>query len=241
MKKFAILLVATVLILGSCSPSGEITSRTNERTKETSTTQTTEKTITDTIVSSPEISDEVFDLEKVLEQIEFKYDKFVDYYNYAFIYITNNSSMAIDYELSVDFYDRNDELVGVSSVSEQALEPNITYASYVINDIDFEYIECKISLNESYYYGVVSKLDLEVKTLGEKAIISVTNNGEIAAEFVKYNAIFYKGNDIVGYDWGYTIDANSQIAKGKTERAEASIYGTEFDSVKVYLTGRSAW
>lgn len=241
MKKFVVLLIATVFVLVACSPSGEITSNTSEQTKETSTTQMT-TTTANSVVSLPEKSKEITDLEKVSEQIELNYDKFVDYhYNYAFLYITNNSNMTIDYELSVDFYDVNGELVGVSSVNEQALEPNVTYASYVMNDIEFEYIECKISLNESYYYGVVSNLGLDVKTLSEKAIISVTNNGDITAEFVKYNAIFYKGNEIVGHDWGYTVDSNSQIAKGKTERTEASIYGTEFDRVKVYLSGRSPW
>ena len=72
---------------------------------------------------------------------------------------------------------------------------------------------------KSIYDGGI-KLKTRRKTTENKAIISVTNNGDITAKFVKYMAIFYNKGEIVGFDWGYTVDKNSQLLSGKTERAE---------------------
>ena len=50
--------------------------------------------------------------------------------------------------------------------------------------------------------------------------------------------LFFSGDDLVYYDWGYCTDDDSEIKPGKTSYAEARAY-EDFDSVLVYLSGRA--
>jgi hypothetical protein len=98
-------------------------------------------------------------------------------------------------------------------------------------------VECEFAASdESYYSPIVSSLVMEVSPAKEKAVISVTNNGDKPAQFVKFTAIFFKGDKPVYIEWGYCVDDDSEIKPGKTQRSEATSF-EKFDSVKVYLTG----
>ena len=221
MKKLIVVLIFATLTLSACSnDSNDVaTSKTSIQTSSNSATAAnkqpmiTQKPV-ETQAPKPTIEDAV-------SQIEVSYEKYSNKFSeYGIIYVTNHSDFVVDYTVNVDLYN-GDELVGTTSTGSEALEPGVTYAWYVMNDEKFDKLEHSVSIQESIYDGVVSKLKLDVKTTENKAIISVTNNGDITAKFVKYMAIFYNKGEIVGFDWGYTVDKNSQLLSGKTERAEA--------------------
>ncbi|MEG1104036.1 MAG: hypothetical protein RSD78_04240, partial [Oscillospiraceae bacterium] len=90
---------------------------------------------------------------------------------------------------------------------------------------------------EEYFECVQSDLSYKVSNAKNKAIISVTNNGNEAAEFVEYNALFFQKGKLIGCDNGYAIDDDGKLQSGKTINSEADCF-EEFDDVKVYLTGR---
>mgnify|MGYP000864633829 CR=1 FL=1 len=73
MKKFVVLLIATVFVLGSCSPSGEITSSTSEQTAEPTTkTTTTAKKVETTPVTTIDTEKLKKDYKSSCEKVTYK-------------------------------------------------------------------------------------------------------------------------------------------------------------------------
>ena len=86
------------------------------------------------------------------------------------------------------------------------------------------------------YQCVTQDLDCKVSTDTDKATISVTNTGNLVAEYVQYTALFFQGDELVYADKDYVVDSDNEIKAGQTEKAESSC-NKKFDSVKVYLNG----
>ena len=86
------------------------------------------------------------------------------------------------------------------------------------------------------YQCVTQDLDCKVSTDTDKATISVTNTGNLVAEYVQYTALFFQGDELVYADNDYVVDSDNEIKAGQTEKAESSC-NKKFDSVKVYLNG----
>lgn len=161
------------------------------------------------------------------------------YTNSLYLLLTNNSGVACDVSGNVDFYDKSDKIVGTKENSEYAFAPGTTIAMRFDCDDEFKKYEYTISAKEPRLYNPVDQdLSCEVTTATKKAIISVTNNGKETAEFVEYTAFYYAGDKLVATDWGFVGDSNSQILAGATQKDESHCY-EDFDSVKVYLHGRS--
>ena len=107
------------------------------------------------------------------------------------------------------------------------------------NEDSFASYEYTISVDLETYYGpILSKLEKEVTITDSKVILAVTNNSDKAAEFVQYTVLFFSGDTVVDYGWGYCTDDDSEIKAGKTNYDESTTY-EEFDSALVYLSGKS--
>ena len=81
--------------------------------------------------------------------------------------------------------------------------------------------------------GIVQRI-VSVK---KKEIVSVTNNGTEAAEFVEGYALFFEGDTLVDFEDAYFTDDDSEIKPGKTITKELEC-SKNYDSVKIYFTGR---
>ena len=96
-----------------------------------------------------------------------------------------------------------------------------------------------ISAKDSRYSEVQSFVDIDVQIADNKAILIAKNNGSVAAKYVEYNCLFINGKgQVVGTDWGYLTDDDSELKPGMTEFREESCYET-FKKVELYFTGRS--
>lgn len=183
-----------------------------------------------------------FDAQKIADSIEVKgYSYSNEYTNELVLVLKNKSDTHCKLNISVDFYDENDNIVDThddyidvfSAGTENAL-------NFMVGDKFSTYkYEFKVTEPEDYYFSVNDKLSCEVNTATDKAIISATNNGDKAAEFVQYYALFFKNDELVYVNWGYLGDDDSEIKPGSTEKETASCY-EDFDSVKVYLNGRGS-
>ncbi len=182
-----------------------------------------------------------FDASTVASKIDVKGEFYSsEFSNDLFLILTNNSGVDCDISLSVDLYDDSGKIVGTDSKSVVAFANGTSIAININNDDKFSKYEYTLTAKElSYYHCVDQNLSCEITTATEKAIISVKNNGEENAQFVEYYALFYKGNSICDYDWGFIDDDDSEIKVGATQKKEANCY-SDFDSVKVYIHGRSA-
>jgi len=188
--------------------------------------------------SSIQFSAKDFDVNSVLSQIsveEYSYD--TDFWHYAFLVLKNNSEFNLRITANVDFFDENGLIIGTDDTTIEAFEAGTETIMYFMPDEKFTKMEYEIDVKEEDWYEcVVSDLSYEVSKAKDKIILSVTNNGEEAARFVKGYVLFLKDGVIVGFDQNYFTDDDSEIKPGKTIKEEMHCY-EDFDSVKVYLAG----
>ena len=93
-------------------------------------------------------------------------------------------------------------------------------------------------MKEKLYDSVQSNIKYDVSIADKKAILSLTNTGEIAACFVRYTILFMDGERVVDYVKGFAMDEENELKPGKTITKEGKS-SEAFDSVKVYYTGQA--
>lgn len=176
---------------------------------------------------------------EVLEQLkvtEYSYKN--DWSRYHFIEIENGSEFDLEISVAVKFYNEAGELVGAKSDSENAFEHGHKMLFYFMPDEAYATTEYEITVTEEEYYDcVLSDLSYESIPAKEKEIVSVTNNGNEAAEFVECHILFFKDGKVVSFEWTYFTDDDSEIKPGKTITQEMDCY-EPYDSYLIYFTGR---
>lgn len=157
-----------------------------------------------------------------------------------FLIVKNNSSETISVNINATAKDADGNLIGAKSESEEAIPSGYEvcigcYFSDAKNAASFEYtLDAK---KDKYYEAVIQDLTYEESRTDKKVIISCTNNGEDAAEFVEATALFFLNGELVRSDSTYITDDNSEIKPGATIVKEMNSFG-EYDDVKIYFSGR---
>ena len=179
-----------------------------------------------------------FDEETVLSKLKVtKYSYSVRSFHYAFLVIENNSEFDLNISAEMKFYN-DGNLVGASSTSQEAVEAGTETILWTMPDEAFTDIEYTLEAKEeSIYECVISDLSYETTSAKKKEIVSVTNNGTEAAEFVEGYVLFFEGDTLVDFDDAYFTDDDSEIKPGKTITKELNC-SQNYDSVKIYFTGR---
>lgn len=176
---------------------------------------------------------------EVLEQLkvtEYSYKNEWSYYH--FFEVENESEFDLEISIAVKFYNEAGELVGAQGDDECAFGKGQKILFYFMPDEAYSKTEYEISVAEETYFScAVPDLSYESVPALEKEIVSVTNNGEDAADFVECSALFFKGDEAVHFDFVYFIDDDDELKPGKTITKEISCY-EEYDSVVFYFTGR---
>ena len=158
------------------------------------------------------------------------------YSNYAGLVVKNGSPT--DQELTVNFIfrDADGNMVGVAERTINALDSEQTSIVVASNDTTFATFDYKISGSSSRYKGINAGLQAEVVKSGEKIIVSLSNNGSIAARFVEGHALFFKEGQVVYHNTTYFTGADSEIKPAETIMRELEAYET-FDAYEVYFEG----
>lgn len=158
-----------------------------------------------------------FDEETVLSKLEVtKYSCSLKYWHYAFLVIKNNSEFDLDISAEMKFYN-DGNLVGSRSTSQEAVEAGTETILFTMPDEAFTDIEYTLKAKEeSVYECVISDLSYETTSAKKKEIVSVTNNGTEAAEYVEGYALFFEGDTLVDFDYAYFTDDDFEIKPGKT-------------------------
>ncbi len=182
-----------------------------------------------------------FSEKEVLSQLEVtEYTYVSEYSNYMFLAVKNNSPYTITIYGETIFKDENGDLIGAANNEKRAFEAGEEILLDFYNEDSFSSYEYSLSADlEEYYVPVLSSLTKELTITDSKVIISVTNNGDIAAQYVEYYVLFFNGDTIVDYGWGYCTDDDSEIKAGKTNYDEAVTY-EEFENALVFLSGRAS-
>ncbi len=173
---------------------------------------------------------------KVVKEYTWK----TDYSSYVAIVVRNESPWSVAPSVQISYKDKNGTVVGTDNKTENPFGPGSEMAIVFSSKEDFETADYILSASEEKDFSeCISMLETKVTTTPEKAIIQVTNNGDDLAYFVKYTVLFKNGDNVVGYGTGYFDEYDSGIKPGSTTISEKQVFGKKYDSVEVYLTGRS--
>ncbi|MCI9078142.1 MAG: hypothetical protein HFH68_04320 [Lachnospiraceae bacterium] len=188
--------------------------------------------------TSPDLSDT--DLNSQIKVKEYSYINSIDTTWYC-MEVTNNSSVTVSIETNVTAKDKKGKTIGAASESEKAIEAGHTVClMHMFYDTEPESYDYTLSVKEDEYYEpVLSDLSYEASDTGKKVIISCTNNGTEAAEFVEGIVLFFSGKKLLGHSSAYFTDDDSELKPGNTISKEFDYYnGKKYNNFKVYLTGR---
>lgn len=235
MKKFfSVVLVSAMVVLTAFTGCSE-----NDTSNGSS--QTTNKA--SDIQSSAVANKADFDSEEVEKNIKitpYTYIHDGDSTQYFVAVLKNNSNQACTLTVHLELIDKDDDVLDTETETINAFAPGTEVAVKFNHDKDdeefarYEYTLLPKELTD--YQCVTQDLDYKVSTDTDKATISVTNTGNLVAEYVQYTALFFQGDELVYADNDYVVDSDNEIKAGQTEKAESSC-NEKFDSVKVYLNG----
>lgn len=158
------------------------------------------------------------------------------------VVIKNTSGKTMDFTAQVILYDDKNEMIGVNNPMVSTCADGHEMLLLMSNDTAFDHVEYSITPSESnteYYKEAQTSVTVSAKKVGDKAIIIGKNSGTVAAEYIRYTAIFLKNDQVVNIGMSYLTDNDSQIKPGKSEMREERC-SEDFDSVVVYMEGRLA-
>lgn len=163
---------------------------------------------------------------------------FYDTWFYTGLVIQNTSGVTKDFDAQVQYFDKNNQLIGVGNYSVDVIGDGQKALIKCQNETAFDHVEYTITAKNSRNKEVQSFIDIKVQTPGNKAILSATNMGNTVAKFVEYNCLFINNQgQAVGSGWGYLVDSDYELKPGLTEYREETC-SEPFSTVEVYITGR---
>ena len=158
-----------------------------------------------------------------------------------FLAIRNNSSKTVGIDINMTAYDTSGNVIGADSGSINVIGPGEeSIANFYFNSVKgIDHVEYSMSYDtDPYYNSVLSDLNVVENINDKNVVVTVTNNGSEAAQFVEAYALFLNAaGEVVRYDSAYVVDGDSEIKPGATLSKQLDTY-EEFDTVEIYFTGR---
>lgn len=164
----------------------------------------------------------------------------INWYTRHFIVIKNNSEETVDVSTSSLAYSSDGTMVAAKDADFDALGAGCTSVMYEAFETDatIDHYETELKSSPSKYHeSVIQDLSYVQNDIDKGAVFQVTNNGEDVAEFVEGYALFFSGENLIGYDSAYFTDDDSELKPGETISKQLTSYD-EFDRIEFYLTGR---
>ena len=160
-----------------------------------------------------------------------------------FVVVTNNSQATVEVSGNATAKDAAGNAIGAGNMSIDVLGPGETSIGYFYFDSVKNIASVDYQLNyspEKYYKPVISNLAVQQILNDKNVTITVTNEGDINAQFVEAHALFFDAvGKVIAHSSSYVTDNDSEIKPGATLSAQLDIYGQNYDHAEVYFTGRS--
>ena len=174
-----------------------------------------------------------------LEKVEYIYDGGYGSVHH-FIAIKNNSDQTLSISTNSIAYNESGDKIGAGSGSLDALGPQREQLviEYFENVSDVDHFETTISASKSKWHeDATGNIDVEADIFDDKAILTCTNNGDRAVDFVEGRVIFLKDGECVGYDTHYFNDEEGKLKSGESLTKQFDYYDGTFDEAKYYIIG----
>lgn len=160
-----------------------------------------------------------------------------------FVVVTNNSEAIVSVSGNATAKDAAGNPIGADNMSIDVLGPGETSIGYFYFDSvkNIASVDYQLAYSPSKYYKpVIGNLAVQQILNDKNVTITVTNEGDINAQFVQAHALFFDAaGNVIAHSSGYVTDNDSEIKPGATLSAQLDIYGQVYDHAEVYFTGRS--
>lgn len=154
------------------------------------------------------------------------------------VFAKNNSSVALDMEIEVEFYDSSNVIVGseeeyIVSVGANAEVAIKTYDAPDSFDSYKIYVDAEKADDINYF----DKIELTHNNNGDEILVQVKNNSNDEIETISVTVVYYLGDKVVGAD----SDSDYDIKPGRS--ANCTLYypydkrykDVNFDNYKVFV------
>lgn len=181
-----------------------------------------------------------FNAEEVATQLKVNSIAFSTSWSYCrFLIVKNTSEYPLEISATLQTFDDSGGILSSNDSDVEAVAPGtVTLLSFYLDE-DYADYKYELSVEKETYYECVSQnLTYTSNKAKDKEVVTVTNNGSIAAEFVEAHILFFKNGVLVEYDRTYFTDDDYEIKPGKSITKEISIYGTDYDEFQIIFTGR---
>ena len=174
-----------------------------------------------------------------LDKEEYTYD---DGYGstYHFIVLKNNSDQTLTIATNSVAYNGSGDKIGADSGHLDALGPQseqLVIESFD-NVSDVDHFDTTISASKAKWYeDATANIEVEADVLGDKVIITCTNNGDEPAQSVEGRVIFLKDGECVGYSTNYFMNEDGKLKPGESLTKQFDYYNGTFDEAKYYIAG----
>ncbi len=183
---------------------------------------------------SPDKNDADFDADEISDDINVEEHDFIDDdgNKFSFFVFSNKSDFDVTAKIKIVCKDKDGkELEDSEEIVEGIPKGKTSFASFAV-DKDTETIVRTVTYEEyDEKINPLSSVSAKSSKAQGGANIAVTNTGSNAAKDLKYLALFFKGNDFVGFDSEKLPD----LAASSNESVSAVCY-EDFDTVEVYLS-----
>ena len=174
-----------------------------------------------------------------LDKEEYTYD---DGYGstYHFIVLKNNSDQTLTIATNSVAYNGSGDKIGAGSGHLDALglqsEQLVIESFDNVSDVD--HFDTTISASKAKWYeDATANIEVEADVLGDKVIITCTNNGDEPAQSVEGRVIFLKDGECVGFSTNYFMNEDGKLKPGESLTKQFDYYNGTFDEAKYYIAG----
>jgi len=163
-------------------------------------------------------------------------------YFYAALVVQNNSDQVVHLEVNFIAKDADGNSVEASSASEDAIAPGQQACLWTMYGYegDISSVDYTLTVSrETYYESIYDDVSFEYNTTESGCVVTATNNGSEAADFVCAECVFLKDGEMVYHNFTYLTDDDSELKPGATIAQNIDCYSDSgFDDVIVTVTGR---
>ena len=146
------------------------------------------------------------------------------------VFAKNNNKTAVNMEIEVEFYDKENKIVGSDSESIESVGSNAEIAVEMYNTpSSFDNYKIFVDVEETTNITYFDKIELTHNNNGKEIVVQVKNKSKETIEYMNVAVVFYQGDKVVGYDYGTESDTKS----GRSANFNLNYpYNKRYDNIK---------
>jgi hypothetical protein len=175
-----------------------------------------------------------------MEITEYSLENSLGNTNHYYI-VKNNSDKTVKVDFNTTALNSSGEIIGAQSSDVYALGSGCTSCALEIFDdvTGVDQFKHTLSVKEDEdYKSVIQDIAVDISQQPEKVIVTCTNNGDSAAEYLNVSVLFFKDGKYIGSAGDLVSDDDYELKPNATLSTQFDSY-QDYDDIKVYLSGGS--